>query len=275
MATETADRPIVTRQVRCADDVAAFLALPDCPGPHPVVLLLHERYGLVQHTLDLAMRFARDGYACLAPNLFGRHPEQERLARGEITFQPADPQVAADLNASLAYLRQHEPAVDSSRPVVMGVCQSGRWPLVLAAECADVRACLVFYGGAAAREWEVNDTQPEALDSVIGRIGCPVLGIFGEGDHVIPLDDVRRLRDALERHRKSYDCRVFANMPHGWLNDTMPGRYRPAEAEAAWQIMLEFLQQVEQGAYPADRVRWAFVSDTALDYDPSRNQRLE
>ena len=30
--------------------------------PLPAVVLGHERYGLVQHTLDLAAKFARDGY---------------------------------------------------------------------------------------------------------------------------------------------------------------------------------------------------------------------
>ena len=39
-------------------------------------------------------------------------------------------------------------------------------------------------------------------------------------------------------------------MPHGWLNDTMPGRYRQAEAEAAWAMMIDFLNRVYAGAYP-------------------------
>ena len=39
---------------------------------------------------------------------------------------------------------------------------------------------------------------------------------FGEADHIISLDDVRRFRDALETHRKSYDIHVYKGAPHGW-----------------------------------------------------------
>ena len=64
-------------------------------------------------------------------------------------------------------------------------------------------------------------------------------------------------------------------MPHGWLNDTMPGRYREQEAEAAWSQILGFLEQVAAGAFPSDRVRWRFNADLSQNYDFSRNVRLE
>jgi carboxymethylenebutenolidase len=273
MATETADRRIATRTVRYGNAVEAFLAMPEGAGPHPCVVLLHERYGLVQHTLDLAARFAGDGYLCLAPNLYSRFDDQARLAKGEIQVPLPDPQVLDDLTASIAYLRD-EPA-DLRRLALMGVCLTARYPLVVAAERADVGACLVFYGAAQPREWEVNERQPEALEALIGRVRCPVLGIFGEADHIITVDDVRRLRDALEAHHKSYHIRMFAGAPHGWLNDTMPGRYRREAAEEAWRLTLSFLQRTWSGGYPADRVQWTWESDVAADYDPSRNVRLE
>jgi len=274
MANNTASRRTTSRSVRYGNAVAGFLALPEDAGPHPCVILLHERYGLVQHTLDLAARFARDGYVCLAPNLYSRFDNQAALARGEIQVPLPDPQVADDLNASIAYL-QSEPAADTGRLALMGVCLSGRWPLVAAAQRDDVAACLVFYGAAQPQGWDVNANQPEPLEALLARLRCPVLGIFGEGDHVIPLDYVRRFRDVLEQHHKSYDVRLFARVPHGWLNDTMPGRYRPEEAEAAWRIMLDFLARVWDGGFPADRVRWHCESDVAVDYDPRRNVRLE
>jgi len=39
-------------------------------------------------------------------------------------------------------------------------------------------------------------------------------------------------------------------MPHGWLNDTMPGRYRAKEAEEAWGVLLAFLGDVFGGNWP-------------------------
>ncbi len=90
------------------------------------------------------------------------------------------------------------------------------------------------------------------LDEIIAGVECPVLGIFGEADHVISLADVRRLRDCLDRHRKSYTIKVYPDAPHGWLNDTMPGRYRRAQAEAGWALQLAFLERVLDPGY--DRV---------------------
>jgi hypothetical protein len=54
----------------------------------------------------------------------------------------------------------------------------------------------------------------------------------------------------------------------------MPGRYRPKEAEEAWRLGIDFLERVDSGGFPPDRVRWLFESDSAIDYDPSKNVRL-
>jgi len=100
------------------------------------------------------------------------------------------------------------------------------------------------------------------------------LFVFAERDHTISLDNVRRVRDALEAARRSYRMKVFAGMPHGFLNDTMPGRYRAKEAAAAWQILLTFLKEVFSGQWQG-QVRWEFEGMSAPDYDFSKNVRLE
>src|SRR5262245_45061581 len=56
MATEPADQNIMTRRVRYGNSIDAFLAAPARAGQHRTVILLHERYGLVQHTTDLARK---------------------------------------------------------------------------------------------------------------------------------------------------------------------------------------------------------------------------
>ena len=91
----------------------------------------------------------------------------------------------------------------------------------------------------------------------------------------ISLDAVHKFRGNLERHRKSYEFMVFAEMPHGWLNDTMAGRYRQAQSEAAWAMMIDFLNRVYAGAYPPGRARSRFDSDISVDYDFKNNVRLE
>jgi carboxymethylenebutenolidase len=273
MATETTGSGVATRMVRFGNAVEAFVAAPDRAGSHPCVILLHERYGLFQHTRDLAVRFAGEGYVCLAPDLFSRRDDREVLLSGEKQVPLSDPEVVDDLRASIAFLAGQQRGADMQRLAVMGVCQTGRHPLLFAAHEPAVRAALVFYGGAQSREWEVHDLQPEPYEALLARLNCPVLGVFGEGDHIIPVDDVRRLRGVLEQHRKSYHIRIFRDVPHGWLNDTMPGRYRREAAEEAWRLAQDFLARVWNGGYPADRVHWHFESDIAADYDPSRNRR--
>ena len=56
------DRRIETQEIVCPDGMPAFLARPAAPGRYPVVVLIHERYGLVPHTRDLAKKCAGDGF---------------------------------------------------------------------------------------------------------------------------------------------------------------------------------------------------------------------
>ena len=56
-------------------------------------VLAAERYGLAQHTKDLAVRFASEGHIALAPNLYFREPDQEALLRGEGRAETTDEQV--------------------------------------------------------------------------------------------------------------------------------------------------------------------------------------
>ena len=136
-------------------------------------------------------------------------------------------------------------------------------------------AILVLYGGIYQRDWEPTEERPESIGDLIGRIGCPVLGLFGEGDNIISLDDVRRFRNQLETFKKSYVIRLYRDAPHGWLNDTMPGRYRAAAAQDAWRFLLSFLEKTCSDDWEGDRVVWTFESNVSPDYDFTKNKRWE
>ena len=251
------------------------LFLPQGEARTGAVVVLHERYGLVRHTLDVAQRFAREGYVALAPNLFSRwHGDKAALERGEARVTLPDAEVAAVIDAAVDFLEAHA-RVAADRIALMGVCQSGRYPIVVASRRRDVAACIVLYGAAQERDWNASELQPRPMGEMLRALEAPALFLFGECDHIISLDDVRRVRDALEVARRSYRMKVFAGMPHGWLNDTMPGRYRADEAEHAWALMLEFLGDVFLGGWPAGAVRWEFESAGASDYDFAKNRRLE
>ncbi len=253
-----------TRWVDAGKGTRAFVTVPkQRTGPVGGVILGHERYGLVQHTLDLAAKFASYGFVCIAPDMASHWDgDKEALNRGDAHLELSDDQVRFYYSLSLDYLLQMD-EVDGQKIAAMGVCQSGAYPLLLNSVRSEITANLVFYGG--------NHTPDEVLE----RCNAPILGIWGERDHIISKEHVARFRGALEKLNKSYEFTVYADCPHGWLNDTMPGRYRQAEAEAAWAQMIDFLKRANAGAFPANRVRQRFEADYSVDYDFTKNVRLE
>src|ERR1700730_10051189 len=91
-----------TSVVTFGDRVQAFLAVPASgSGPFPGVVLGHERYGLVQHTLDLAAKFAADGYVCIAPDMFSRWDgDKAALNRGDISHHLSDDDIKSYMSDS-------------------------------------------------------------------------------------------------------------------------------------------------------------------------------
>lgn len=262
---------IVTELLKCPNGMPVFLAQPKKPGRYPAVVLMHERYGLVQHTQDLATRCAADGFVAVAPNFFFRHPDPKALTAGDSRYDMGDSESVESLDAVLSVLESQRVA-DMNKIAVAGFCQTGRHPLVFA-RTRPIQAVVVWYGAANGREWDVNALQPEPLDKIIAALPCPVFGAFGSDDHLISIPDVGRFRNALEQHNKSYDIHLYAGAPHGWLNDTMPGRYRKAQAEAAWSAQQRFLRAVFAGEWPGSQVRWRFECEFGRDYDFSKNRR--
>ena len=264
-----------TSVIHYGNQVSGFLALPMIEsGNRGAVILGHERYGLVQHTLDLTAKFAAHGYVALAPDMYSRwEGDREALERGDIRVPLSDQDTISYMGDSLDFLRGHR-MVSPDRVAAMGVCQSGEYPLVLNSVRHELAANIVVYGGAQKRAWELSETRQVPFEAIIERITAPVLGIWGEGDWVVSVPDVLRLRNSLELHRKSYEFTLFRDMPHGWMNSTMPGRYRPKQAEEAWSLILDFLDRVFQGGFPKDRVTWRFQSDTSPSYDFTQKVRL-
>lgn len=267
------DRNIDTAEITCPGGMPAFVARPGGAGRHPVVVLMHERYGLVTHTRDLARKCAEDGFMALAPNFFYRHPDQQALNAGDSRYDITDPEAIELIGAALAAAANDKRA-DMERVAVAGYCQTGRHPLVFAAE-QPMTAAVVWYGAASKREWPASELHPKPLDEIIKAIDCPVFGAFGAADHIISIDDVQRFRNTLEQHRKTYEIHVYAGAPHGWLNDTMPGRYRAPQADAGWADQQRFLKEVLVSGTRAERVSWQFSSEIERDYEFSKNVRLE
>lgn len=237
----------------------------------PVVVVCHERYGVVQHTIELADRFSAAGFVAVAPDFYA-----DTVLTGDEERLPDVPDdvVLRHLDAAITRARA-QAAGDASPLAVIGICRSGSYGVLASAARSDVTAVVMLYGGAQQREYETGELRSTPYEQLLGASEVPVLGLWGERDHTMSVDDVRRVRNLLEEARRSYDFTVFPGMPHGWLNDTMPGRFRSAEAEAAFEQVVEWLRSrfADREQQP-QQVTWTFRSGIDRAYDFTKNERL-
>ncbi|HTI85811.1 MAG TPA: dienelactone hydrolase family protein [Alphaproteobacteria bacterium] len=256
---------IVSRDVTCGNGMPGYLALPPGSGKVPGVIILHERYGYVQHPRDVADRFARLGMAGFAINGFFNCDFQPALADGTKRFHFTDPQSVEYVRAAIRTMTEEAP-VDRSKIALLGMCQTGRHPLVMAAQKGEIAAAICWYGAGANREFEAGPLFPRPLGEVIADIDCPVLGLFGEKDNHIPVSNVRRMRDLLEQSGKTFEINVYQGAPHGFLNNTMLERYRHEESESAWRVQMDFLHRAFNGGFDRTRAVQHYAADIAADY---------
>jgi carboxymethylenebutenolidase len=255
----------------------ALMCWPKVAGNYATVIILHERYGLVPHTEDLARKIAAQGFVVIAPDLFFDFPDQVALHKGDVGVKPTDDEVLHACEDVFPLFNDVKGA-DTSRFGMIGVCQTGRYPLVWGAS-HQIKAAVVIYGAAQGPDWEKNKQHPDGIDGLLDKMvkmkSSNILGIFGEGDHVISIDDVLRFRNAIEQRNLSYQITIYPSVPHGWLNDTMPGRYRPKEAQEAWDETLAFLKEKLAPGANGDEIVWNFRSWKSPSYDFTKNVRYE
>jgi carboxymethylenebutenolidase len=263
------------RPIKLDNRINAFIGGPTGGGKRPAVIHLHERYGIVQHTRDLGQKFVDAGYVTIVPDFFSRFTgDREALARGDTRCDLSDEEVLQDIDLVVAYLRTL-PDVDGRKIAMSGVCQTGRQPLLISAQRDCLAAAVVLYGAVYNDDWQSHPLRPEPIDKLLQQVSCPVAGIFGELDNLVPLDNVLRMCNVLASARKSFDIRVYPDAPHGFLNDTMPGRFRPTQTHAAWSQITSFLDEAFNNKWTRERAVWRLESNTSVSYDFTKNKRWE
>jgi len=252
-----------------------FLGTPGGTGKKPVVIHLHERYGIVQHTTDLGQKFVDAGYVTIVPDFFSRFAgDREALARGDDRCELSDEEVLLDLDAVIKHLRT-VPEADTSKIAMSGVCQTGRQPILAAAKRDYLSAAVVLYGAVYDADWKSHPLRAEPIEKLLQEIKCPLTAVFGELDNLIHRDNIVRMFTVLAGAKKSFDIRMYADAPHGFLNDTMPGRYRVPQSDAAWNQITSFLQSVFTDGWKKDRAVWRFEADSSVSYDFTKMKRWE
>src|SRR5262249_61765968 len=95
-----------------------------------------------------------------------------------------DDEALEDLNAVVDYLKKLN-NVDEASIGIIGVCQTGRQPLLLAANRKDIAGIVVLYGAIGGKEWGGHGFWPDPVEKLIAPGCCPGPGIFREGGHIL------------------------------------------------------------------------------------------
>lgn len=204
-----------------------YLVRPEGDGPFPGVVVIQEWWGLEDHIKDVAERFAREGYVALAPDLYRGQVAEEPDDARKLAMEMELNQALRDIQGAVNYLVS-QPYVEPKQAGVIGFCMGGRLAMMMSYRGQHVGAVAVFYGGGA-----------KPSDDDLKAISAPMLGIYGDKDHGIPVEQVQEWDTKLHEFGKTHDIIIYPDAPHAFFNDTRTA-YRPDAAADAWRRTLEW-----------------------------------
>lgn len=225
-------------------DMPAYRAMPAAGGPHPVVLVVQEVFGVHEHIKDVSRRLAKAGYMAIAPELYARQGDPSKITdiRELITNVVAkvpDAQVMGDLDAATAWARGN--GGDVAKLAITGFCWGGRIVWLYSAHNPAVKAGVAWYGPLVPPA-AVSPLQPKHPVEIAADLKAPVLGLYGAADGGIPVENVEQMKAALKAANKPGEFMVYPDTPHAFNADYRPSYRKPA-ADDGWKRMLEWFKK--------------------------------
>ena len=216
------------------DSVTAWIAYPERKDKAPVVVVIHEIFGLTAWVRAVADQLAADGFIAIAPDLLsGKGPGGGGT---EAVTQEQASQLVRGLDRKEALTRirlvglwaADRPAANG-RVGVVGFCWGGSTSFLLAADWAELGAAAVYYGGSPEAGYEA--------------IRAPVLGLYG-GDDARVNATVPTAQSAMTRLGKRFEVETYEGAGHGFLRqqDGRDGANARAAA-AAWPRTVAFFRE--------------------------------
>ncbi len=227
---------MIARSPGGADSLRAWVVYPQRRDKAPVVVVLHEIFGLSTWVRGVADQLAADGYIAVAPDLL----------TGKYTLAPGDTITQANASALIRTLTPDDVQRDITRSAeyamaqpsaqprfgVVGFCWGGSTSFNTAVRAhPKLRGAVVYYG-----------TAPSTLTD-LANVKAPVIGFYGENDArvnaTIPGTD-----STMKALGKPYESNILAGAGHGFLRqqDGQNGANLTA-ARAAWPKTLAFFQR--------------------------------
>jgi len=217
-------------------------------GKPPIVLVVHEIFGVHEHIRDVCRRVAKLGMLAIAPDLFVRQGDVSKIAdfkeiSSKVVSKVPDAQVMSDLDATVAWAKTSGGG-DAARVAITGFCWGGRITWLYAAHGAGsvgLKAGVAWYGRLVGDKDALRPRQP--ID-VAGALKAPVLGLYGGQDQGIPVASVEEMRKALaagSAAAKRSEIHVYPDSGHAFFADYRPS-YRPADAADGWSRLGAWLK---------------------------------
>jgi carboxymethylenebutenolidase len=219
------------------DMVDAWVVHPERTDAAPVVVVIHEIFGLTDWIRAVADAAAAAGYIAIAPDLLsgkgpdgGGTPSLDRQGVVEQIRDLAADEVARRLEAAAAYATSLPSATDQVASV--GFCWGGSTSFRFAA-WEGLSGAVVYYGSSPDRD-------------VLDAIDVPVLGLYGADDERVNATIPEAEAALLERNL--YDAEIYEGAGHGFLRQ-QDGREgaNQAATEVAWPRTLDFFREVLGG----------------------------
>jgi carboxymethylenebutenolidase len=216
---ETADGPM-----------ACFEVTPE-GTPRGAVIVVQEAFGVNDHIRDVTRRFAAAGHHAIAPAFFhragGGTADYGDFGAVIPLFEGVtDDGILSDVDACLEHL--HGSGFADTAIGIVGFCFGGRVTFLVAARRA-LGAGVGFYGGGIASKGALPFA---ALIGESSTLRTPWLGLFGDEDGSIPVDDVEALRTALDAAPVATDVVRYPGAEHGFHCDARESYHAEAAADA-------------------------------------------
>lgn len=224
-----------------AGRMQAFEVVPEGESL-PALVVAMEAFGVNDHIQDVCRRFAREGYAVIAPDFYHRTGPMLTFAyddpgRRKPFSQLTNAGIEADLAAALAHLEALD-RVDAGRVGIVGFCVGG-FMAFLAACRTRVATAVCFYGGGLVNRRDGLALEP--LLSEADNIKVPVLCLFGGKDASIPPDEVEAVRKRLQMQPREHEVHVYPEAGHGFFCDRRESYDEDAAADA-WRRTVSWLE---------------------------------
>lgn len=216
--------------------VRAWIVYPERKDKAPIVIVIHEIFGLSDWIRAVADQLAKEGFIAIAPDLISGKgpggggtdsaPDRDAVVKLVTSLPPSE--VQARLDAIREYAIKL-PA-SSGNTATIGFCWGGSTSFTYATTQPALKAAVVYYG-----------TPPPA--EAMANIKAPVLGLYG-GDDARVTSTVDATRTEMTRLGKVYDAEVQPGAGHGFLRAQEDRNGANLKAtEQAWPRTLAFLRR--------------------------------